>query len=317
MSNKVYFGCVPKEQLLGFFNRLKMNLIEGKKNGDKKEFELEIRGTEEDPKGISLEIFNFNKSKYVEYFDFSEEYMKKSLMIFSLNIKIREGKNEEEVKKLLEELYKYVLNKKFAEQFELHFRHKGQKLIIDLILIKGEFIKSLIDLGFDLNKFSDFNLIFNTKLDFNKIFADNIKENEIIIDLFSLLFSIKSSGENIKYLIRAFYEALKDVKLSDYKLQEKYNKIIRFLNFVNSFITSKIKFNFKAENLKNNIKDKHLDQIKALRNLFPQLVKSLLQGFGLDNFFDCEELSFNFGIPKYQDGLSFVFKFPGFTKLFS
>ena len=214
----------------------------------KKEFELEIRGTEEDPKGFSLEIFNFNKSKYVEYFDSSEEYMKKSLMIFSLDIKIREGKNEEEVKKLCEELYN-TLNKKLPDQFELHFRHKGQKLNIEFILIKGEFIKPLFDLGVDLNKFSDFNLIFKTKLDFHKIFDNNLKENEKVIDLLSLLFSIKSSGENIKYLIRAFYEALKDVKLSDYKLQVKYNKIIRFLNFVNSFITSKIKFHFKFFNI--------------------------------------------------------------------
>jgi hypothetical protein len=81
-KSEVYFGCLPKEEAVFFFNRLKMYLIEGKKNEDKKEFELEIRGTEEDPKGISLEIFNFNESKYKEYFDSSEEYMKKNLMIF-------------------------------------------------------------------------------------------------------------------------------------------------------------------------------------------------------------------------------------------
>lgn len=45
-KKEIYFRCVPKEELLAFFNRLKMNLIEGKKNEDKKEFELEIRGTE-------------------------------------------------------------------------------------------------------------------------------------------------------------------------------------------------------------------------------------------------------------------------------
>lgn len=255
----------------------------------------------------------------MEYFDSSEEYMKKSLMIFSLDIKIREGKNEEEVKKLCEELYN-TLNKKLPDQFELHFRHKGQKLNIEFILIKGEFIKPLFDLGVDLNKFSDFNLIFKTKLDFHKIFDNNLKENEKVIDLLSLLFSIKSSGENIKYLIRAFYEALKDVKLSDYKLQVKYNKIIRFLNFVNSFITSKIKFHFKPENLKNNFKDSS-DLYKFLifllnSSTYSFLVRPLFERWGL-NLFDLEELSFNLGIPKYQHGISFVFKFPGFNKLFS
>ena len=114
-KSELYFGCLPKEEALCFFNRLKMYLIEGKKNEDKKEFEFEIRGTEEDPKGISLEIFNFKQSKYKEYFDTSEEYMKKAFMIFSINLKIKEKNDIEKYKKfykicLIIPLIKNILN---------------------------------------------------------------------------------------------------------------------------------------------------------------------------------------------------------------
>jgi hypothetical protein len=305
---------VPEEELLGFFNRLKMNLIEGKKNGDKKEFEFEIRGTEEDLKGISLEIINFDKSKYKEYFDSSEEYMKRSLMIFSLKLKIREGKDEEKSKKFIQEFFDNTLNKKYPQHFELHYRHKDQKLIIDLILVKGEVIKPLIDLGVDLNKFTDFNLIFKSKIDFNEILDDKIEERKKFIDLLSLLFSIKSSGENIKYLIRAFYEALKDVKLNEFKLQKKYNEIIKFLNFIHCLITSKIKLNFKAKDMINSGLEKFFSP--SFIKILVQIIKPIFEYYNY-NSIDFEELSLNFSIPKYQNGLSILLKFPGFSNLFS
>ena len=318
-KTEVYFGCIPKEEVQFFFNRLKMYLIEGKKNEDKKEFELEIRGTEEDPKGISFEILNFNKSKYKEYFDISEECVKKSFMIFSLNLKIKETRDIEKYIKILQNLIDNTLNKEYPEHFELNFRHKEQKLIIDLFLIKGEVIKSLIDLGIDLNKFGDFNLKLKSKIDFNEILDNNIKENKKVLDLFSFIFYIKVSGENIKYLIRALYGALKDVKLTESNLQQKYNKIIRFLSFINAFISSKIKLNFKPIDIENNSKDSgnQNKMIKSILNpsTYINLIYPLFKDFFLDFYF--EELSLNYCIPKYQNGLSFVFKFPGISKLFS
>ena len=318
-KREIYFRCVPKEELFGFFNRLKMNLIEGKKIGDKKEFELEIRGTEEDPKGISLEIFTFNKSKYKDYFDFSEEYTKKSFMIFSLNLTIKEKREIEKLKKILQNLLDNTLNKKYPEHFELHFRRKEKKLIIELILVKSEIIKSLFDLGIDLNKFGDFHLMLKSKIDFNEILDNSIKEDIKYIDLLSLIFYIKTSGENIKYLIRALYGALKDVKLTESKLQKKYNKTVRFLNFINVFVSSKIKFNFNPKDLEYNFKvsGNQNKKIKSIINpsTYSDFIKPLFADFGLDFYF--EELSLNYGIPKYQNGLSFVFKFPGFSKLFS
>lgn len=292
-KKEIYFRCVPKEELLAFFNRLKMNLIEGKKNEDKKEFELEIRGTEEDPKGISLEIFHFNKSKYKEYFDSSKEYIKKSFMIFSLNLTIKEKREMEKLKKILQNLLDNTLNKEYPECFELHFRHKEQKLI--------------------------FNLILKSKIDFNEILDYNIKEDKKVIDLLSLIFYIKSSGENIKYLVRALYGALKDVKLTESKLQNKYNMAVRFLNYINAFISSKIKLNFNPKDLEYNFKDseKQNKNSKLILNpsTYTDLIKPLLANFGLD--FSFEELTFIYGMPKYQNGLSFAFKLPGFSNLFS
>ena len=319
-KSEVYFGCLPKEEAVFFFSRLKMYLIDGEKKEDKKEFELEIRGTEEDPKGISLEIFNFNKSKYKQYFDSSEEYMKKNLMIFSLNLKIKEKGDIEKYKKILQNLLDNFLNKEYPEHFELHFRNKEQNLIIDLCLIKGKLNKSLIDLGIDLSKFFDFNLTLKTKIDFNEILDNNKKENEKLIDLFSFIFYIKASGENIKYLIRALYTALKDVKLTDSNLQKKYNKIVRFLNFINAFISSKIKLNFKPIDTEKYSKDSgnQNEKVKAILNpsTYINLISPLFVLRDFCNNFYFEELTLNFYLPKYQNGLSFELKFPGISKLF-
>ena len=201
----------------------------------------------------------------------------------------------------------------------MHFRHKEQKLIIELILIKSEVNKSLIDLGIDLSKFCGFNLILKTKIDFNEILDNNIKENIKVLDLFSLIFYIKASGVNIKYLIRALYGALKDVKLNESNLQKTYDKFVRFLNFINAFISSKIKLNFKPIDLENNSKDSgdQSQKIKSILNpsTYINLISPLFKDFCLD--FDFEELSLNYCVPKYQNGLTFAFKFPGITKLFS
>ena len=239
-------------------------------------------------------------------------------MIFSINLKIKEKNDIEKYKKILQNLLDNTLNKVYPEHFELHFRNKEQKLIIDLILIKSEVNKSLIDLGIDLSKFCGFNLILKTKIDFNEILDNNIKENIKVLDLFSLIFYIKASGVNIKYLIRALYGALKDVKLTESNLQKTYDKFVRFLNFINAFISSKIKLNFKPIDLENNSEESgnQNEKIKSILNpsTYINLISELFKDFFLDFYF--EELSLNFCLPKYQNGLTFAFKFPGISKLF-
>ena len=49
-KEKVYFGCLPKAEVGRFIENLKRSLAEGKKIDDKKKFELEIKGTDSEPK---------------------------------------------------------------------------------------------------------------------------------------------------------------------------------------------------------------------------------------------------------------------------
>ena len=57
---------------------------------------------------------------------------------------------------------------------------------------------------------------------------------------------VKSESENVRYLCAALGEALKDVKLNDEKVQKKFDKVVGYINFINSFIGCKLKLEYDA-----------------------------------------------------------------------
>ena len=228
---KYYFGCVPKEELTPFMDRLKKALTDGQKSGDKKNLEIEIKGSNEEPKGISLEVFTLDKSKFGEFFDPNAEHTKKALVVTTVNFEVKEEKDVEAIKTAFEQIKPMVLGLPFIQakkdKFELHFRNNGTKIAIDFISVEGKLIQPLLDLGIDLSEYNKFYFGLKTGADLGKIYTEGGNpSDELISEIFNVLVKIDSTGENVKYLSSALIAAFKDVKLEDEK-KKKIRKIFR------------------------------------------------------------------------------------------
>ena len=97
-EKKYYLGCIPKEELAPFMERLGKALKEGQKSGDKKDLEIEIRGSNEEPKGISIEQFTLDKEKFGEFFDPNADHTKKALVVCTVNFEVKDEKDVETLK---------------------------------------------------------------------------------------------------------------------------------------------------------------------------------------------------------------------------
>jgi hypothetical protein len=334
-KEKYYFGCVPKDQLDKFLQTLSKGIKEGKKSGDKKEFELEIRGSEKDPEGISFENFTYDKTRFNEFFDPSQEYMKKALVACTLNIEVKEEKDVEALKKVYEKA-KPIFDaipqiKEKPGKYELQFRSSGKKVAVDLISTEGKLVQPLLDLGVDLSEYHKFNFALKSGVDLSKLFADKPDVKQLA-DVFSILLSVKSTGENVKYLAGALSEAIKVVELKDEKLKKKKEKVVGFLNLINAFIGAKIKLQYDSKVLAGEgekAAEKHaggaaglqaqLTQYQQMVKMMgPQLVKPHLEALGAVEPLkstNIDAISISVGVPKYQNGFAVVIKIPGLSKV--
>ena len=314
---------------------LSKGIKEGKKSGDKKEFELEIRGSEKDPEGISFENFTYDKTRFSEFFDPNQEYMKKALIACTLNIEVKEEKDVEALKKVYEKA-KPIFDaipqiKEKPGKYELQFRSSGKKVAVDLISTEGKLIQPLLDLGVDLSEYHKFNFALKSGVDLTKLFADkpDIKQ---LADVFSVLLSVKSSGENVKYLAGALSEAIKVVELKDEKLKKKKEKVVGFLNLINAFIGAKIKLQYDSKVLAGEGEKAAEKQVggaaglqaqvtqyqQMVKMMGPQLVKPHLEALGAVEPLkstNIDALSISVGVPKYQNGFAIVIKIPGLSKV--
>jgi hypothetical protein len=334
-KEKYYFGCVPKDQLDKFLQTLSKGIKEGKKSGDKKEFELEIRGSEKDPEGISIENFTYDKTRFSEFFDPNQEYMKKALVAFTFNIEVKEEKDVEALKKVYEKA-KPIFDaipqvKEKPGKYELQFRSNGKKVAVDLISTEGKLVQPLLDLGVDLSEYHKFSFVLKSGVDLTKLFADNPDVKQLA-DVFSVLLSVKSSGENVKYIAGALSEAIKAVELKDEKLIKKKEKVVGFLNLINAFIGAKIKLQYDSKVLAGEgekaaekqaggaagVQAQLTQYQQMVKMMGPQFVKPHLEALGgvepLKST-NIDAISISVGVPKYQNGFAIVLKIPGLSKV--
>ena len=334
---KTYLGIVPKEELSGFLERLKKALAEGQKSGEKKSLEIEIRGSKEDPKGLSIEQFTLDKSKFSEFFDPNAEHTKKALVLCTVNLEVKEEKDVPAIKEAFEKIKPMVMELPFVKakpgKFELHFRSNGKKVAVDFISVEGKILSPLLDLGIDLSQFHQFYFGLKTGADIGKIYKEGGNpSDELITELLNVLVCVKSTGENIKYLATAIVAALKDLKLTDEKLQKKKDKYLGFLNLVNAFIGGKVKFEYDAKVLKGE-GEKSVEKLPGGAEGFKrqlsgyhgmatgagqQMVKPAVEGMGFTETLkslNLDTISIAAGIPKYQNGFAFVLKLPGVSSV--
>lgn len=336
-KTKYYFGCVPKEELTPFMERLKKALTEGQKSGDKKNLNIEIRGSNEEPKGISLEVFTLDKTKFGEFFDPNADHTKKALVVTTVNFEVKEEKDVETIKTAFEQVKPMILGlppiQAKKDKFELHFRNNGTKIAVDFISVEGKLIQPLLDLGVDLSEYNKFYFGLKTGADLGKIYTEGGNpSDELISEIFNVLLKIDSSGENVKYLSTALIAAFKDVKLTDEKKQKKLQKFLGFLNLVNVFIGAKLKFEYDAKVLKG-AGDKAVEKLPGgqegfkkqlsgyhdmAKNAGAQMAKPAIEGMGFGGALkalNLDSFSVAGGVPKYSNGLALVLRIPGLTKV--
>ena len=326
-KSKYYFKIIPKEEFPKFIERFKQALDKKEfKKGDHKSFELEIRGTNKELNGPSIKLSTFDKTKFNEFLDLKQEYMKNSLYCISLNLN---AKNEDsfaiinEFYEMFEALFRGTPLSK-EENAEVHLRKNGINFSFEIVFKEGILVKSLMDLGLDFTEYHKFDFDLKSGLDIEEFFNLSSDPNSIFLKIFTILLSIKSDNENIKYLCGALIEALKDVKLDDKAMEEKLNKFFGYLNFINSFIGTKLKLEYDARVLARKVSkhNKFQAKISGFHMMTIGLTKQLLIPniilLGLMNLvkainIDC--ISLSLGFPKYKNGYNLLIKIPGLTKI--
>ena len=327
-----YFQIIPKEEFPKFIERFKdaLEKVENKK-GDKKYFEFEIRGTKEEQSGLTLEIFSFDENKYEEFIDEGLEYIKNSLYCISLNLTTKEETGVEKMKELFNNCKPMLENITFLEnKVEFFFRNKENQVYLDMIVKEGKLLKALLDLGIDLNEYRKFNIALITGINI----YDFLHEEEpdlFFIEIFSLIFYIRAETDNCRYLLIALSEALKDVKISDEKVQKKFDKFINFLRFINSFIKNKFKIEYDAKIVaeeakkeseilcggEEGLKAKIIGFQQIFFGTFQTMGIPMLQNFGFTDIIkstDLDKISVSLTVPKYKNGLALSLKIPELSK---
>ena len=328
-----YFKIIPKEEFPKFIERFKdaLEKVENKK-GDKKYFEFEIRGTKEEQSGLTLEIFSFDENKYEEFIDEDLEYVKNSLCCISLNLTTKEESGVEKLKELFNnfkpmfEAIPFLKNK-----VEFFFRNKENQVYLDMIVKEGKLIKALLDLGIDLNEYRKFNIALITGINIYDLLYGE-EPDLIFIEILSLIFYIRAETDNCRYLLIALSEALKDVKISDEKIQKKFDKFINFLRFLNAFNGSKIKVEYDAkilagegtkaaekmvggfEKLKSTLRQIQLKTIEIVK----KFIVPIISAFDMKDAVkatDLDKISISLSVPKYKNGLALSLKIPGLSKV--
>ena len=313
-KKKYYFGIVPKEEFPKFMERLNAELKKTEnKKGDKKAFEFEVRGTKEDLNGLSLEIFSFDKTKYNDFLDANEEHIKSALYCASLNLEVKEEADK--------------------DKFQLFYRNKGKQVSFDICAKDGKLVQALMDLGIDLAEYHKFNFALKSGINLAEIFDPTADQTANFIKICSVIFSIKSETDNVKYLAGALGEALKDLKLDDPKKQAKFNKCVGFINFINSFIGFKCKLEYdakvmagegakeaeKATGGADGLKMKITGTQQMAMVFCQSMLIPMITSFGMIDTvkkLNLDSISISLGVPKYQNGYAISLKIPGLSEVF-
>ena len=331
---KVYFGFLPKEEVGKCIGNFKTALAEGKKDDDKKSFELKIKGTKEDPKGVSFETYSVTKDNFKNFVDAGKDYMKESLSVFTVSVN---AKDEAGVK-VLEELFtKFVepftkelpFVKKHPENYKVHLRTDGLKVSVDFTTVKGEFLAPLLDLGLDVSEFHNFKASFKSEFIPEQFFTLPIEQ--LALNALQLVLSVEGKSTGARYILTALIKALKEVKLANQKYQAKLEKNVEKLNALNAFSSFLFELEFDAKELcgagleASKVKGFDINlMLEAARafatNFIENKVVPKLKELALVDIAkatDIDNVSLSLVFPKYENGIAHVVKLPGFSKAFT
>ena len=331
---KVYFGCLPKEQVFVFIEAFKKALAEETKTDDKKTFQIEVKGTKDEPKGVSFETYSIRKDKYATFVDASKDYMKDALTVFSVSVHAKDEASVKTLETLFEKMKPMFEGldfvKKHPGKYQIHLRTTGTKVTVDFVSVTGEFLKPLLDLGLDLSDYHNFNATFKSEFcpdDFFKLPVEQLS-----LKALQLLFSVKGQSTGVRQILSALIKALKSIKLNNEKYQKKLDEHVNHLSALNAFVSFAFNFDFDAKELCGagleaskaalkgvDINKKFTDFRAQIEGLATNMIKPALEQLGLVDAAkatDVDEITLSFVIPKYENGVAHVVKLPGFSKAF-
>lgn len=329
-----YLGFLPKEEVPKFIEGLKKGLEteKAKKVGDEQKVSIEIKGTKEAPKGLSFEVFTVDKTNYAQFVDEKQDYMTKALTCFTVSIGVNNPAAVPKIKELYDKFAPMLSTlpwiSKHPDQYQWHFRSTNNRVFVDFLSTSGKFLEPLLNLGIDVADYHHFNLALKSGFVPGEFFDKSAEE--LINKAVQVLFSVKGSTKNVKYLVAATLSGLKAVTISNKKLQKKFDQGIQFLSFINSFVESSFEFEYDAKELAANGLDTAKGMAGDVNTQFDGL-KAMLLGTGKDMVkkpleekgmldvakgINADEIKISSTCPKYKNGLAVVLKLPGISKVF-
>ena len=288
------------------------------KKEDKKKFELEIKGTQADPKGLSFEIYSISNDLYNSFADDSQEYMSKALSVLTISINIPEKEILDKIEIFFKES-RFSFPKELIEKNVIHFRISGNKMFIDFVSMT--FLQTLLDLGLNFSEFHNFYASFKSEFKPNELFSSPDKElNLCFLKALQLVLSVKGQLTNTNFIITALIKALKEVKCKNYKyiFQDKLNKLVKKLILLKSFLSFCFNFEFNAKELYSVFLEEKkfkefIEIVLDIKKISEENIIPELNNYGLKDIFKkISEFSISLTFPKYRNGIAI--EFPGFHK---
>ena len=296
---KIYFKFLPKDQIFAFFDAFKKALEEAPKSEEKKCVDLQIKGTNEELKGMCFETKRIEKSKFKEMFDNAQEHIQKALIVCSATINAKD--------------------------------ESGVKILQELFEKMKPLFQQLINLGIDP---SDYHKIdYSLKSGFSPEDFFNLPIEELTLKAVQFAFSIKSESVGIRRLITACIKALKGIKLSNDKHQKILEEHIEKLNMINAFVSFAFNLEFDAKELHGlglkaatetllkgiDINQKLEEARKKVLETGQKVIKPKLEELQLADAIkavNLDDICISVGAPKYECGLQHTIHLPGFTQAF-
>jgi hypothetical protein len=334
-DQKVYFGFLPKEQVFTFIENFKKALDEEAKTDEQKSFEIEIKGTKEEPNGVSFDTYSVTKDKYATFVDPSKDYMKEALSVFSVSVHAKDEASVKTLEALFEKMKPMFEGldfvKKHPGKYKIELRTSGTKVTVDFVSVTGEFLKPLLDLGLNISDYHNFCSTFKSGLcpgDFFKLPVE-----ELSLKCLQVLLSVKGKSTGVRKIISALIKALKGVKLANDKFQKKLEDRVGHLSALNAFVSFAFNLEYDAKELSGqsleaakvalkgvDINAKLAELRAQVEGLINNMVKPLLETYGLVDSAkatDVDEIALSLVFPKYENGIAHIIKLPGFSKAFA
>ena len=332
---KLYFKFLPKEQVFALFEAFKKALDATPKSEEKKFVDLQIKGTNEELKGMCFETHRIDKSKFKEMFDNAQEHIQKALIVCSVTINAKDESGVKILQELFEKMKPMFQNipfvKKHPENYEFHLRTNGTKVTLDFTSVKGEFLEPLINLGIDPSEYHKIDYCLKSGFSPEDFF--NLPIEELTLKAVQFAFSIKSESCGVRRLITACIQALKGIKLTNDKLQKKLEEHIDRLNMINAFVSFAFNFEFDAKELHGlglkaasetflkgvDINQKLEECRKKVLEMGQNVLKPLFEQLNITDAVkaaNLDDICISVGAPKFECGLLHTIHLPGFTQAF-